>query len=253
MILTKDNYFSREANEKYMSVSQYKTFSECEARAMAELRGEYERPKTVSLLVGSYVDAYFEGTLDKFIADNPEIFTQKGELKSDFKHAEYIISRIERDKFFMKYISGDKQVIKTGEIDGIPWKTKIDSYHDGKAIVDLKIVKDFKPIYKEGEGRMSFIEAWGYDIQGAVYQRIEGNNLPFFIAAATKEPEPDLAVIRIPQEMLEVALHITRGNVRRFHELKQGISEPIRCEKCDYCKKTKVLTRVIGMEELQDD
>ena len=253
MRLTKANYFSPKANWEYMSVSQYKSFSECEARAMAELRGEYIRAKTVSLLVGSYVDAYFEGSLDKFIAENPEIFTQKGELKKDFKHAEYIIKRIERDPFFMKYLSGRKQVIKTGEIDGIPWKIKIDSYHKDKAIVDLKIVKDFKPIYKEGEGRLSFIEAWGYDIQGGVYQKIENNKLPFFISAATKENEPDLAVIKLPQEMLDVALEITRANVRRYYDLKRGISEPIRCEKCDYCRRTKVLTRVIGLEEFIDD
>ena len=27
--------------------------------------------------------------------------------------------------------------------------------------------------------------------------------------------------------------------------MKQGIVEPYRCEACDYCKETKVLTKVI--------
>ena len=92
---------------------------------------------------------------------------------------------------------------------------------------------------------MPFVEAWGYDIQGAVYQAIEGNNLPFFIAGATKEKETDLGIWHIPQTSLDVAMEIVKANVHRFAELKQGIGEPIRCEKCDYCKRTKVLDRII--------
>ena len=75
MKLTNDNYFSKEANLEYMSVSQFKAFEKCEAAAFAEIKGEWKRPKTTSLLVGSYVDAYFEGTIDKFQKENPEIFT----------------------------------------------------------------------------------------------------------------------------------------------------------------------------------
>lgn len=252
MILTSENYFSPEANRAYMSVSQYKTFADCEARAIAELNGDYQRETTVALLVGSYVDAHFESTLDIFKAQHPEIFTRQGDLKSEYRQAEYIIERITRDQLFMKYMAGEKQVIKTGEIDGVPFKTKIDSYHPDKCIVDLKVMRDFQSIYKPGEGRLNFIEAWGYDIQGAVYQAIEGHSLPFYIAAATKEKEPDLAVIHIPQPNLDVQLEIVKANVHRFHDLKQGIGEPIRCEKCDYCKRTKVLDRIIDMEELDN-
>ena len=69
MILTQENYYSTEADREYMSVSQYKEFcgtfgqTACEARAMAELNDEWGKKKTKALLVGSYVDAYFEGTL----------------------------------------------------------------------------------------------------------------------------------------------------------------------------------------------
>ena len=153
----------------------------------------------------------------------------------------------------MKYISGRKQVIKTGELDGIPWKTKIDSYHKGKAIVDLKIVKDFKPIYKEGEGRMSFIEAWGYDIQGAVYQAIveqnTGKKLPFIIAGATKEKVSDIGLFRLPQSSLDVAMKVVESFVDRFADIKAGLIEPTRCEKCDYCKETKVIEDVTDYDE----
>ena len=250
MILTQENYFSLEAQLMYMGASQFKAFDRCEAAAIAEIVGEYEKEKTTSLLVGSYVDAHFEGTLDLFKAKNPEIFTRSGDLKSEYKKAENIIQRIERDRLFTEFMSGEKQVIKTGEIEGVPVKIKMDSYFPGDKIVDLKIMKDFAPVYVEGKGRLNFIEAWGYDIQAAIYQMIEGNNLPFYIAAATKESVPDIAVIRIPQEYIEVAKEYEKSKIVRFAAIKEGYINPERCEHCDYCKQTKILTEPIDMEEL---
>ena len=64
MILTDDNYFSKESNEHYMSVSQFKQGVEelggCEAKMAAELKGEYKRPYSTALTVGSYIHAAFE-------------------------------------------------------------------------------------------------------------------------------------------------------------------------------------------------
>ena len=249
-MLTNETYFSQENNVKYMGASQFKSFVKCEASALAEHSGEYEREKTVALLVGSYVDAHFEGTLDIFRAQNPEIFTKQGTLKSDYKHAEYIIQRVERDEMFMKYMGGEKQVIKTGEIEGIPFKIKIDSYHPSKAIVDLKVMKDFQPIWIDGQGKTNFVEAWGYDFQAAIYQAIEGNNLPFFIAGATKEKETDIAIMSIPQERIDYCMEIIKANVKHFDELKKGLIEPTRCGHCDYCKATKKITEIIDYTEV---
>lgn len=248
-MLTAENYFSQENNLKYMGSSQFKSFMNCEAMALAEIKGEYEREKTAALLVGSYVDAHYEGTLDIFKAKNPAIFTQKGELKSEYRQAEYIIQRLERDGLFQQFMAGEKQVIKTGEIFGVPFKIKIDSYHPGNKIVDLKVMRDFERIWKDGVP-LSFVEAWGYDIQAAIYQFVEGNNLPFYIAGATKEKEPDLAVIAIPQNRLDYCLEIVTDNVKRFDDIKKGLIEPTRCEHCDYCKSTKVLTEILDYTSL---
>ena len=68
--------------------------------------------------MGSYVDAYFEGKLDRFKEQNPEIFTKQGSLKAEYRRADLVIARIERDPMLMRYLSGEKQVIKTGEIAG---------------------------------------------------------------------------------------------------------------------------------------
>ena len=219
---------------------------------MAELHGLYERETTTALLVGSYVDAYFSGEMEDFIIEHPEIFTKQGELKSEYRQANYIIERICRDEMFMRYIGGEQQVIKTGEIEGVPFKIKMDSYHPEKAIVDLKIMRDFASIYKEGQGRLNFIEAWQYDIQGAVYQAIEGNSLPFYIAASTKEKEPDLAIIEIDQPTLNVALDIVKHKAPYFQKIKMGEIEPRRCEKCDWCKRTKKLTEILTLEDFNE-
>ena len=209
MILTPENYYSPEANFEYMSVSQFKDFSGtygqvgCEARAMAKLRGEYQEEKTTALLVGSYVDSYFEGpeSLERFKSENPEIFTQKGELRAEYKKADTIIQRIESDEYFMQCMSGEKQVIMTAEIFGIPWKIKIDSYLKDIVITDLKIVESIKKMkWVRDLGYLDFIRFWGYDTQGAIYQETvrqnTGKRLPFYIAAASKEPTSKLFMCR---------------------------------------------------------
>lgn len=254
MILTNENYFDSENQMKYFGASQFKSFMDCEARTMAELRGEYEREISTALLVGSYVDAHFEGTLDLFQAKHPELFKRDGSLKSDYVQAEEIINRIEQDEMFMRYMSGEKQVIKTGKLFGYDWKIKIDSYHPGKAIVDLKIMKDFEPIYVPELGKVNFVEAWKYDFQGAIYQAIEGNNLPFIIAAATKQKDAtDIGLFQVPQYKLDSALKIIEHFIDHFADVKSGLVEPKRCEKCAYCRMTKKLKRLETLEDIENE
>lgn len=256
MEITKNNYFSPEINTEYMSNSQFKDFLKCEACTIAKLKGEFAPPITAALLVGSYVDAYFEGTLNEFKSNYPEIYKRDGSLKADYVKAEYIIERVKRDELFMKYLSGEKQIIMTGKIGDVPVKIKIDSYHKGKAIVDLKVVKDFQPIWDDNiKRKLPFVEYWGYDIQGAIYQEIvyqnTGFKLPFFVAAVTKESEPDICIMNVPQERLDLCMDIVKAMIPRFQAVKQGTENPSRCEKCDYCKQTKVLDRIIDYRDLE--
>ena len=248
MTLTTDNYFSPEANGNYWSVSLYKAFDKCEASGLAQVKGEYERESTDALLIGSYVDAYFSRELDEFIKrDGDKMFKKNGELYAKFEHANDIIDTVEAQPLMMDFLTGDKQVIKTAELFDVSWKIKMDVFN-GERIVDLKCVKDFEPIYKEGSGRVSWVEYWSYDIQGAIYQKIEqissgrDKPLPFYIVAVTKEKVPDVAVIQIPQHVLDTALKIVEAKIDRFDLVKMGEIEPERCEKCEYCKQTKKLT-----------
>lgn len=248
MKLTNDNYFSHEAAASFWSVSQFKAFNKCEAAGLAEARGEYQREETDALLVGSYVDAYFAGEMDAFKEKHADrMFSKRGGgLLSKFQQADDMIARVASDPLMVDYLSGEKQVVMVADIFGLPWKAKLDVYNE-RRIVDLKTVRDFEDIYDKGYGWRSWIEYWGYDIQGAIYQRIEqlvtgrDKPLPFYIAAVTKERIPDIKVIQIPQHVLDAAYKMVEAKIERFDLIKSGDVEPVRCEKCDYCKQTKVL------------
>ena len=238
MQLNRCNYYGEQANREYMSCSQYKHFATCEHAAVAELNGLYKRESTTALQVGTYVDAYFDGSLDAFKEANTSMYLKNGELKSEFRQAESIIKRIQRDAMFMRYMSGDKQVIRTGAISGIPFKIRMDVLHPGKCIVDLKVMRDFESQYKPECGRMNFIEYWGYDLQAACYQEIElqhsGQRLPFYIAAVTKENEPDIGIFEVPQYAMDAAMAVIKSNVQHYDNLKKGLYEPESCGHCDY-------------------
>ena len=261
MQLTAENYYGSEANQEYMSVSEYKDFAgtygkmACEFYAMEKLNGRWEDEKSTPLMVGSYVDSYFEGSLMHFKKNNQEIFTKDGGLKANFKQAEEIIQRIERDSYFMKYMGGQKQVIMTGELFGSKWKIKMDSYLPGVAIVDLKVMASITDLkWVKDIGYLDFVRYWGYDIQGAVYQEIvrqnTGKRLPFYIAAATKQKEPDIRIIHVTDNYLQEALRIVEMNMPRILRVKNGESEPDRCELCDCCRHNRVLKKPISIMDL---
>ena len=261
MELLEENYYGKEANLKYMSVSQFKDFNgtygkmACEFAAMVKLHERWMPEKSTALLVGSYVDSYFEGSLERFKEENPELFTQRGELKSSYKKAEEVIARIERDDYFLKYMSGEKQRIMTGEIDGVDWKIKMDSYIEGVAIVDLKVMESITKLkWVPDIGYLDFVRYWGYDIQGAVYQEIvyqnTGKRLPFYIAAATKENEPDIRIIQITQNYLDEAMQVVKTNLPRIIRVKNGETKPDKCDTCDCCRHNRILTRPISINDL---
>lgn len=255
--LTQDNYYSKRANMDYWSVSQFKAFDKCEACGLAEARGEYKRPESDALLIGSYVDAYFAGEMKSFKYEHADkMFKKNGELYAKFEQGDDLIYRISQDPLMMKYLTGEKQVIRTAELFDVPWKIKMD-VHGGDKIVDLKTVKDFEDVYESGFGYRPWVEYWGYDIQGAVYQKIEqissgrAEPLPFYIVAITKEKTPDIDVIRLDQSVLDTALALVEAKIERYDMIKHGEVEPRRCGRCEYCKRTKVLKApsVYGAEE----
>lgn len=232
MKLNDDNYYSLESNQAFFSTSQYKDFCKCEAMALAKIRGEYEPPITEALLLGSYLDSWMDGTLDDFRKLHPEIFKRDGTLKAEYKKADVAIEKISKDELFMKYIGGEHQKILTFELCGVPWKAKLDSFHEGICIADLKYVRNYDSLWK-----------YRYDTQGAVYvygaEACGFGKLPFYLAAVTKDGVPDCDIFQVAQPQLDLALSEIKGNMERFILVKEGIEQPIHCGTCDYCKTVK--------------
>lgn len=260
MELTNENYHSVDARLEYMGSSQFKDFLSCEYDALQKVKGLSQETSSKALLVGSYVDAHFSGEMEQFSLEHPEIFNKNGTLKSDFVLAEDVIQSIEQDEMLMKYLSGEHQVIMTGEIAGVKYKIKIDSYFPDKAIIDQKVMKDLQPVWIERKGKnvkVNFVEAYRYDIQGAIYQEIvrqnTGKKLPFILAVATKETVPSKALLEIDQEDLDKALQLVLELSPRFDAIKKGEIEPEHCGKCDSCKKATKVTGVFSYHTIDPD
>lgn len=262
MNLTKENYYSLEADQYYMSVSQYKNFLKCEISALARIQGKFEEPKSEALLLGSYVHSWLDGTMDQFKEENPSIFSSKGaskgELKSAYKNADDMIKVLEQDPFVMMALEGEKEVIMTGRLFDVPWKIRMDVYNPTQGrFADLKTVKAIREkIWHEEHGYCTFVEAYGYITQLAIYSEIERQHrggdswLENYIVAVSKETPPDKAIITIDQERLQYELEEVYSKVDRIKALKAGEAEPKRCEKCDYCRRTKKITSVTHYLEL---
>lgn len=270
--LTESNYFSTEANRRWMSASQLKSFLGCPARTIAELNGLYKREETSALLVGSYVDAHFSGTLDQFRATHPEIYNSRtGELKAEYRQAEEIIQYLSNDRLLMAMLSGESQRIVTGEIAGVPFRGKLDGLLSAErcqaiaeewpemaadlmmadgAIVDLKCMKSLEAVWSDGRGRLSFVEAFRYDLQLGLYQTLVGGNLPCFLVVVTKQNPPDKILVRIPNYMMQGAVDSVIEQIPRFQAMKEGREEAPRCERCGFCLKTKVIVGAVDADEL---
>ena len=256
-MLTNENYFKKENQIKYTGSSQIKDFLSCESCALAKLKEEWQEETNKAMQISSYIDAAISNELEQFKLENPDIFTKLGALKSEYQLAEDVLSQARQDEMFMKYLNGEHQVIMTGEISGVPVKIKIDSYHKDKCIVDLKAVKDFNLIWnEETRQKENFIIYYDYILQGALYQEIvrqnTGKQLPFIIAACTKEKYSQRALLQIPQEEMDLKLQFLEQYLPHLQDLKQGKIEPTECGKCDYCKSKKKCTQLYYYNDFWD-
>ncbi|MBP5457254.1 MAG: PD-(D/E)XK nuclease-like domain-containing protein [Paludibacteraceae bacterium] len=269
--LSDDNYYSNEANLVYCSASQFKDFvgfplrPGCEERALKAISGEYKQENTKALLQGSLLDALWENDDPDYIMERfPDCVSTrgvtKGQLKSEYQQVMDMYQRTLREEKFCAYMSGDKQTIMTGTIEGLDFKIKMDSFIDGKAIVDLKTTKSLDRnlryyIPDSGE-RLPFYLAYGYDTQLAIYREIvrqnTGDKLRCYIAAVDKDAHPTCDIIELNNKLLDDALEHVKSHCNHIIMLKKGEIEPIRCERseCDYCRDTHKC-QVISSEEFE--
>ena len=256
MTLTENTYYGAEANKQYFSVSQFKDFLRCPAMAMAKINGEYEQERTRALILGSYVDEMLTGTEESqaaFIKQNyTELCKRNGDPREDVLQADKAIARVKSQPLMTKYLGGKHQEILTGEINGVPFKGKFDSYKPGEFIADLKYVKSLRsPNMFE-----NFIDYWKYTTQMAVYQELvyqnTGDRLPCYIVAVTKENPPHVTVCEIDQFTLDNELENVKRLAPHYQKIKNGEVPAERCDAydCHYCAQTKVLTEPIPYEQV---
>ncbi|BBP87439.1 hypothetical protein BsIDN1_10570 [Bacillus safensis] len=158
----------------------------------------------------------------------------------------------------MFVLQGDKEVIITGELFGVPWKGKLDVYNPaGGRFADLKTTRSLREkVWDQELGYCSFVEAYGYIGQMAIYAELERQMskrdewLEPLIVAISKEDPPDKAVINIDNSRMEVELEDIEKHMERIIQVKHGGEPPNRCEKCKYCRSTNQLNRIIHFSEL---
>lgn len=258
-----EDYYSVASARQYWSISQYKRFRECEARALAELEGEWEDQRdNTALLVGNMVHSYFESpeAHKKFMDENADAMISKagktkGQLKADFLVGQRMIERLEADSQFMDYYVGQKEVAVTGEIEGVEFKGKIDCLNVEKGyFVDIKTTKSdidsMVWVQDEASGRniqVRWFEAWGYVLQMAAYKKMlkeqYGKEFTPVIYAVTKESTPDTrAIVFQSQEKLDYELSELSMLIKHLDDVKKGKEEAKPCGHCEYCK-TKALSQ----------
>ncbi len=269
--LTEENYYNKDMSWRYMSVSLFKDFMQCEAAALAKLKGEWEPERSpVPLLVGNYVHSYFESeeSHQKFVdANSKEMISSrgktKGQLKADFKVADAMINTLKDETVFKAlYEPGQKEVIVTGDIYGYKWKGKIDSLNlDQLYFCDLKTVDDihkkhWSSTYNKYD---NFIADRGYYMQMAVYieliKQTFGVGCQPFIFAVSKQTPPDKEAIDFNGDQdaiyMEDAMRMIEENQEHIQRVMSGEEEPTRCEHCEYCRLTKKIELPIHASDIE--
>ena len=167
-----------------------------------------------------------------------------------------MVERALRDELFMDYMDGDHQAIMTAKLFGVPFKCKFDVLGSDR-IVDLKTVKDLKSQNLPGKGRVDFATAWDWPLQMAIYQQIykanEGVLLPCYLAVITKENPADLRLIHIEQERMDAEIAWLKTSLPRFEAIKDGAIEPDRCEQCEWCRDSRILTEPVDLGEFDEN
>lgn len=270
MILTSDNYYSPEADQEYISCSQYQDFLRCEAAAMAKIHGVYTPTASEALIVGNYFHTALESDeAHKAFCDEhfEDIYKTRQDKKTEelivtgkyapYAKADEMLSVAKCDPLIKEIIDapGQNEVIMTGKLFDMPWKIRLDKYMpDIRTIIDWKTAADLnRTEYNPATAaKESFLESLGYLMRAAVYSEIEKQNArseddpKFLIVAISKQDPPDKGVYLLNhRQRYDYELEIIKTNMERIRRVKSGQVKPRRCGKCEYCRSTKRLTHIV--------
>lgn len=261
MKLNSENYYSKEANLSFMSVSQFKDFYKCESLALAKLNeGFNEFEKSTALTVGNYVHSSFESAKAHEIflkSNNDVIFKKNGSKYAEFETADLMIKRLKEDDFFKFIYQGEKEIILTPNLYGIDWKMRIDCVNFEKGyFIDLKTTREMGMRYWSNKYNdwVSFVENYDYVLQMAIYklglETVYKNEFTPYIMAVSKEKPNDIRAINFDFTRFPFEYETVKERINHFIDVKNGNKPPSRCEKCAYCRKTRKLTGFTEVAEL---
>lgn len=279
-VLTKENYFSPEAQRIYLGSSSFKAWDMmnngteefgnfieggCEAREMAIRKGLWTVDDKEVFMVGHYVHAWSEGpeAFKKFVNDNySDIYQKSGKMYAPFIRADAMIETLKKSELVtMLRDTPQKETVMTGTIAGVPFKIMVDIPNFEKGYwADLKTTASIrKTSYKDGM-RVSFIGSYDYKYQFAIYSEIirqnlglpEGEYLDPYLIAVDKQEVPDHEVIYMGKDFIDYTLETIKSRLPRIVAVRNGQVEPIRCEKCEYCRDTKQLKKPISLLDFEE-
>ncbi|MFS9190514.1 PD-(D/E)XK nuclease-like domain-containing protein [Streptococcus parasanguinis] len=273
--LTQEDYYQ---DKEYLSYSRMKQFLKCPARALAVEDGEWtESRDETPLLLGNYVHSYFESqeAHEAFLKENGDKLISKagktkGQLKKEFLIGDSMIASLKDDPSFNRLYHGsstenvEKEMIVYGEIEGVPFKGKLDSVNLTQGyFADLKTMKSIYDMEWNAELRrkvptaVNNILGFGYHSQLAIYRdllkQMTGDEFRPIIVAVSKEEVPDKEVIRIDEEWLEEGLEEVKETIKEVWDVVQHKAEPIACGHCDYCRSQKKLNIIVTLNNLIGD
>ena len=282
MELTRENYYTPDADWEYMSCSQYQAWNECEARELAKLQGRWVDEEKEAFLVGNYFHTHFESpeAHEQFCNEHfDKIFktkTIKGKggmpdqtvvtgKYAPYEQADKMIAVAEGDELIRSLldIPGENEMIMHGQLFGVPWRIRLDKYvSDGRMIIDYKTVANISELRWSNEMRekVTFIDAYGYMMRAAVYSEIEKQNAQsdkdpnFLIIAISKQDYPDKEVLMLNhRQRYDYELEKIKERLPMIQMIKEGRAKPKRCGFCDYCRATKKLYAIKPYYSLMPD
>lgn len=273
--LTQENYYQ---DKEYLSYSRMKQFLKCPAHALAVEGGAWtESRDETPLLLGNYVHSYFESqeAHEAFLKENGDKLISKtgktkGQLKKEFLIGDSMIASLKDDPSFNRLYHGsstenvEKEMIVYGEIEGVPFKGKLDSVNLTQGyFADLKTMKSIYDMEWNADLRrkvptaVNNILGFGYHSQLAIYRELlkqmTGDEFRPIIVAVSKEEVPDKEVIRIDEEWLEEGLEEVKETIKEVWDVIQRKVEPIACGHCDYCRSRKKLNSIVTLNNLIGD
>lgn len=274
-----ENYYSVQVSREYLSVSQFKAWCDCPDFAFHRyIVGDVKDESYQPFIVGSFLHTLFEGkeAHASFKFDHPELISSRGatvgKLKKEYQDAEESYRIAKRNKNFMRYMTGEHEVIFTADFGPVQWAIRVDVLNrEAGFMSDLKYIRDLdgefwmsvnfdlqgNPLPPDAEGvevmsknvRVPFYEAYQYWQRFAVYASVlykaTGKSWDLFMPVVSKDVPPALRVYSFNNRVrLAHELEMVNRKLPEIVEYRKG-NNLWKCGKCPHCRKNCIVEEPI--------